>query len=116
MMSWRGGQHPSPAPGPGEPDVVLNVGEIVENFDEPVAGLRTAKVIRIVTPDFTRVVDSQGVSEFLKSSDSEFLDLDNDSLRISLIDDYVTLSSDLITEKMRKRRVRSIWCISRKSI
>lgn len=49
-----------PVSGLGEPDVVLNVSETVDNFDELVAGLRTAKVIQIVTPDFTRVVGSEG--------------------------------------------------------
>ena len=91
-----------PVSGLGEPDVVLNVSETVDNFDELVAGLRTAKVIRIVTPDFTRVVGSEGVSEFLTSSDSEFLELSNDSLRMSLTNEYLTLSSDLITEKNAK--------------
>lgn len=91
-----------PVSGLGEPDVVLNVSETVDNFDELVAGLRTAKVIQIVTPDFTRVVGSEGVSEFLTSSDCEFLELSNDSLRMSLTNEYLTLSSDLITEKNAK--------------
>lgn len=87
------------APPAGEPDVVLNISEPVDNFDELANRLRAAKSIRLVTPGFTRVVGSRGVSEQFKSEGSELLELDNDSITLALSSDYLTLTSELITEK-----------------
>lgn len=90
------------APSLGEPDVVLNISEPVEDFDKMLSDLRSAKVIRLVTPDFTRTVGSRGVSDNFTLEDSELLSLTNDSLSIALSADYITFTSDVVTEKNRE--------------
>lgn len=92
-------EHAPPTPSTGEPDVVLNVNEPIEDFDALLSGIRSAKVIQLVTPEFTRTLASSGVSDSFEAEDSELLKLSNDSLSISLAADYITITSDLITEK-----------------
>lgn len=95
-------EHAPPTPLTGEPDVVLNVNEPVEDFDALLSGMRSAKVIQLVTPEFTRTLTSSGVSDNFEAEDSKLLKLSNDSLSISLTNDYITITSDLVTEKNAK--------------
>ena len=88
-----------PAPPWGEPEIVLDVSEPVDDFQALTAGLRSAKVIQLVTPEFTRIVGSRGVSEGFQAEDSELLSLSNDSLSIALTSEYITITSDVVTEK-----------------
>lgn len=82
-----------------EPDIVLDVSKPVNDFAALTEGLRSAKMIKLVTPEFTRIITSKGVSDNFRAEDSELLSLNNDSLSIALTSEYITITSDLVTEK-----------------
>lgn len=90
------------SPSWGEPDVVLNVSEPVEDFDTLLSDMRSAKVIRLVTPGFTRTIGSGGVSDMFESSEAHLLALSNDSISIALADDYIAITSKVLTENSEK--------------
>ena len=67
------------------PDIVLNVNEAVEDFDSFVSKLRSAGTIKLVTPDFTRIVKNNGADSCFQAEGSERLLLSNDSISMILL-------------------------------
>lgn len=80
-------------------DLVLNVNKPVENFEDLLSKLRSAKTIKLVTPDFTRIVKNSGFDNRFQAEGGERLLLSNDSISMILTDKYISLTSDLITEQ-----------------
>lgn len=89
----------SPAPtSPSDVDYfVLNVDKSITDFDAFTSGLRNAKKIQLVTPDFIRLVENRGISENYGASEDHILSLSNDSVSILLANDYVTITSSFVT-------------------
>ena len=87
------------APPMKAPDFILNVNEPIENFGDFTSKLRSAKTIKLVTPDFIRIVKNDGTDNSFQAEGSERLLLSNDSISMILTDKYITLTSSLVTEQ-----------------
>lgn len=90
---------PSIIPQAETPDVILNVNESIDDFDSFILKLRSARTIKLVTSDFTRVVANNGVDSYFQADGSERLLLSNDSVAMILTDNYIALTSNLVTEQ-----------------
>ena len=93
------------------PDIVLNVNEAVEDFDSFVSKLRSAGTIKLVTPDFTRIVKNNGADSCFLAEGSERLLLSNDSISMILTDQYIVFTSDLITEQNYKATTTQYYLV-----
>lgn len=92
-------------------DLVLDVSQSVENFKSLLSELRSAETIKLVTPDFTRIVNNNGSDIHFQAEGSERLLLSNDSISMILTDRYITLTSDLITEQNCKKPTTQYYLI-----
>ncbi len=92
-------------------DLVLNVSESIENFKDLLSNLRSAKTIKLITPDFTRIVKNNGSDNHFQAEGSERLLLSNDSISMILTDKYITLTSSLITEQNYKNATTQYYLI-----
>lgn len=102
---------PSTLPQAETTDLVLNVNESVENFESLLSKLRSAKTIKLVTPDFTRIVKNSGFDNHFQAEGSERLLLSNDSISMILTDKYISLTSDLITEQNYKNPTTQYYLV-----
>ena len=92
-------------------DLVLDVSESVENFENLLSKLRSAKTIKLVTPDFTRIVKNSGFDNHFQAEESERLLLSNDSISMILTDKFISLTSNLITEQNYKNPTTQYYLI-----
>lgn len=92
-------------------DLVLDVSESVENFESLLSNLRSAKTIKLVTPDFTRIVKNYGFDNHFQAEESERLLLSNDSISMILTDKYISITSDLITEQNYKNPTTQYYLV-----
>ena len=102
---------PSTLPQAETTDLVLNVSESVENFESLLSKLRSAKTIKLVTPDFTRIVKNSGFDNHFQVEGGERLLLSNDSISMILTDKYISLTSDLITEQNYKNPTTQYYLV-----
>ena len=102
---------PSMIPQAETPDIVLNVNEAVEDFDSFVSKLRSAGTIKLVTPDFTRIVQNNGTDSYFQAEGSERLLLSNDSISMILTDKYIVFTSDLVTEQNYKKTTTQYYLV-----
>lgn len=93
------------------PEIVLNVNEAVEDFDSFVSKLRSAGTIKLVTPDYTRVVKNAGTDSCFQAEGSERLLLSNDSISMILTDNYIAFTSDLITEQNYRKATTQYYLV-----
>lgn len=92
-------------------DLVLDVSQSVENFKSLLSELRSAKTIKLVTPDFTRIVNNNGSDIHFQAEGSERLLLSNDSISMILTDRYITLTSNLVTEQNHKNPTSQYYLV-----
>lgn len=93
------------------PEIVLNVNEVVEDFDSFVSKLRSAGTIKLVTPDYTRGVKNNGTDSCFQAEGSERLLLSNDSISMILTDNYIAFTSDLITEQNYRKATTQYYLV-----
>lgn len=102
---------PSASPPIETADIVFNVSKPIENFDSFISDLRSAETIKLVTPDFTRIVKNNGVDRDFQIENGEYLQLSNDSISMILTDNYITLTSNLVTEQNYKNPATQYYLV-----